>query len=364
MSYLNESAIEAFAIKLLERQGWRYLPGPAIAPDGDAPERSSYTEVLLRERLAQAVRRINHRLPAPAVEMAIKEVLRYTAPELLAANEHCHRWMTEGVTVELQQDGQTRGERVWLIDFARPETNDLLVLNQFTVADEQRQAERKRLDLVLFVNGLPLVVVELKNAGSEGATLRTAFQQVETYKHTLPALFHTHAFSVISDGLEARAGSLSASFSRFMAWKSADGQAEASHLVSQLETLILGMLQPATLLDLLRHFIVFEKAQKVDPDTGQVTISTVKKLAAYHQYYAVNAAVASTLRAADLAHPSLRMSLVKNQPHTVCPACKTSPRATARRAWCGTRRVRANRCRWCSIPARSCWRWTTRRCWC
>ncbi|MCA3241311.1 MAG: type I restriction endonuclease subunit R [Rubrivivax sp.] len=304
MSYLNESAIEAFAIKLLERQGWRYLPGPVIAPDGDAPERSSYAEVLLRERLAHAVRRINHRLPAQAVELAIKEVQRYSSPELLDANEHFHRWMTEGLTVELQQDGQTRGERVWLIDFARPEANDLLVVNQFTVAqDEQRQADRKRLDLVLFVNGLPLVVVELKNAGSEGATLRTAYQQVETYKHTLPALFHTHAFSVISDGLEARAGSLSAGFSRFMAWKSADGKAEASHLVSQLETLVLGMLPPATLLDLLRHFIVFEKAQRVDPETGQVTISTVKKLAAYHQYYAVNAAVASTLRAANLRGP-------------------------------------------------------------
>lgn len=304
MTYLTESAIEAFAIKLLERQGWRHLHGAVIAPDGDAPERTRYSQVLLHGRLAQAVRRINHRLPAAAVELAIKEVQRYSSPELLDANEHVHRWMTEGVTVELQQDGQTRGERVWLIDFARPDANDLLVVNQFTVAQgDEKHADRKRLDLVLFVNGLPLVVVELKNAGSEGATLRTAYQQVETYKHTLPALFHTHAFSVISDGLEARAGSLSAGFSRFMAWKSADGQAEASHLVSQLETLILGMLPPATLLDLLRHFIVFEKAQKVDPESGQVTVSTVKKLAAYHQYYAVNAAVASTLRAADLSAP-------------------------------------------------------------
>jgi len=304
LTYLTESAIEAFAIKLLERQGWRHLPGPVIAPDGDAPERAGYSEVLLAERLAQAMRRINHRLPAQAVELAIKEVQRYASPDLLAANEHVHRWLTEGVTVELQQDGQTRGERVWLIDFVRPEANDLLVVNQFTVAhDVQHHAERKRLDLVLFVNGLPLVVVELKNAGSENATLKTAYQQVETYKHTIPALFHTHAFSVISDGLEAKAGSLSAGLSRFMAWKSADGKAEASHLVSQLETLIGGMLPPATLLDLLRHFIVFEKARREDPQTGQVTISTVKKLAAYHQYYAVNAAVASTLRAADLSAP-------------------------------------------------------------
>jgi type I restriction enzyme R subunit len=304
LTYLTESAIETFAIKLLERQGWRYLPGPAIAPDGDSPERASYSDVLLNERMAQAVRRINHRLPTQAVEMAIKEVQRYASPDLLDANEHFHRWMTEGVMVELQQDGQTRGERVWLIDFARPEQNDFLVVNQFTVAqDAEHPADRKRLDLVLFVNGLPLVVVELKNAGSENATLKTAYQQVETYKQTIAALFHTNAWVVISDGLEAKAGALSAGLSRFMAWKSADGKAEASHLVSQLETLILGMLAPATLLDLLRHFIVFEQARKVDPQTGQVTISTVKKLAAYHQYYAVNAAVASTLRAADLSAP-------------------------------------------------------------
>ena len=301
---ITESAIEAFAIKLLERQGYRYLHGTVIAPDGESPERASYSDVLLGERMARAVRRINYRLPAHAVEMAIKEVQRFASPDLLDANEHFHRWMTEGVTVELQQDGQTRGERVWMIDFARPENNDFLVVNQFTVSrDLEHAAERKRLDLVLFVNGLPLVVVELKNAGNENATLKTAHQQVETYKHTIPALFHTNAWVVISDGLEARAGSMSAGLSRYMAWKSADGKAEASHLVSQLETLILGMLPPATLLDLLRHFVVFEKARKEDPETGQVTISTVKKLAAYHQYYAVNAAVESTLRAADLGAP-------------------------------------------------------------
>jgi type I restriction enzyme, R subunit len=219
---LTESAIEAFAIKLLERQGYRHLHGAVIAPDGDSPERAGYGDVLLAGRMAQAVRRINHRLPAHAVEMAIKEVQRYASPVLLDANEHFHRWMTEGVTVELQQDGQTRGERVWLIDFARPEHNDFLVVNQFTVAQGQ---ERKRVDLVLFVNGLPLVVVELKNAGSENATLKTAHQQIETYKQTLPALFQTNAWVVISDGLEARVGSLSAGLSRFMAWKSADGKA-------------------------------------------------------------------------------------------------------------------------------------------
>ena len=158
---------------------------------------------------------------------------------------------------------------------------------------------------MLFVNGIPLVVIELKNAADENATLKSAYQQIETYKHTIPSLFTTNALVVISDGLDAKAGSISASLSRFMAWKSADGKAEASHLVSQLETLILGMLNQRTLLDLVRHFIVFEKGSKEDPTTGQITISTIKKLAAYHQYYAVNAAVASTLRAADVGGPLL-----------------------------------------------------------
>jgi len=151
--------------------------------------------------------------------------------------------------------------------------------------------------VLLFVNGLPLVVIELKNAGDENATVKSAWKQLETYKETIPSLFLSNAFLIVSDGLEAKAGTLSSGFSRFMAWKSADGKAEASHLVSQLETLIQGMLAPATLLDLIRHFIVFEKSKKEDPRSKVISISTVKKIAAYHQYYAVNAAIASTLRA-------------------------------------------------------------------
>jgi type I restriction enzyme R subunit len=146
------------------------------------------------------------------------------------------------------------------------------------------------------------VVIELKNAADENATIKSAYQQLDTYKHTIPSLFTYNAILVISDGLEAKAGSLSAGLSRFMTWKSTDGKAEASHLVSQLETLINGMLNKATLLDLIRHFIVFEKSKKEDSQTGVISISTVKKLAAYHQYYAVNAAIVSTLRAANFSH--------------------------------------------------------------
>ena len=296
MTKLTESAIEDFAIKLFERLGYSYVYGPDIAPDGEQPERSHYGEVLLAGRLEAALKRINPKLSPAMLQDALKEVQRIHSPDLLANNEAFHRLLTEGVKVSRQQEGNQRGDLAWLIDFAHPENNEFVVANQFTVIENH---QNKRPDLVLFVNGIPLVVIELKNAIDENATIRSAYQQLETYKQAIPALFTSNALLVISDGLEAKAGSLSAGLSRFMAWKSADGKAEASHLVSQLEVLINGMLNKATLLDLLRHFIVFEKSKKEDPKTGVISISTVKKLAAYHQYYAVNAAVASTLRAAS-----------------------------------------------------------------
>ena len=305
MTKLTESAIEDFAIKLFERLGYAYVHAPDIAPDSDTPERSRYDDVFLTPRLEQALRRINPGIAPDVLQTALKEVQRQVGADcnapLLANNEAFHRLLTEGVNVSYQQEGNERGDLVWLIDFANPDNNEFVVANQFTViAQHGHGHQQKRPDLVLFVNGIPLVVIELKNATDETATLKAAYQQLETYKHTIPSLFTPNAFLIISDGLEARAGSLSAGFSRFMAWKTADGKTQASPLVSQLETLIQGMLNRRTLLDLVRHFIVFEKGKKEDPQTGIITISTVKKLAAYHQYYAVNAAIASTLRAADM----------------------------------------------------------------
>jgi len=294
MTKLTESAIEDFAVKLFEQLGYDYVYAPDIAPDGENPERGSYDEAILRSRLRSAVQRINRNVPPMVLEEALKEVERIHSPDALANNEAFHRMLTEGVKVSYSQDGQDRGDLVWLIDFAYPENNEFVVANQFTVIENN---QNKRPDIVLFVNGLPLVVIELKNPADENATIKSAYKQLDTYKHAIPSLFTYNAILVISDGLEAKAGSLSAGFSRFMAWKSVDGKSEASHLVSQLETLINGMLNKATLLDLIRHFVVFEKSKKEDPKTGIVSISTVKKLAAYHQYYAVNAAVVSTLRA-------------------------------------------------------------------
>ena len=294
MAKLTESEIETLAIERLQALGFSYVYAPDVAPDAANPERESFAEVLLLSRLRNAVARINPTLPAAALDEAVKIVQRFSSPELLANNEAFHRLLTEGVNVSYQKDGNTRGDLVWLVDFTNPDNNEFVVANQFTIIENN---QNKRPDIILFVNGLPLVVIELKNAADENTTLTSAYRQLETYKQAIPSLFTYNGFVVISDGLEAKAGSISAGLSRFMAWKSADGKTDASHLVSQLETLINGMLNKATLLDLIRHFIVFEKSSREDPKTGQISISTVKKLAAYHQYYAVNAAVISTLRA-------------------------------------------------------------------
>jgi len=299
MHRITESAIEEFAIGLLEKQGYEYIYAPDIAPDSVTPERKTFDEVLLFKHLRKAVERINPTIPAETREDAIKQLLRINSPELITNNETFHRMLTEGIKVSYRKDGADRGDLVWLIDFKNPENNEFIVTNQFTVIENNIN---KRPDVILFVNGLPLVVIELKNPADENATVKSAFRQVQTYKQAIQGLFTYNEIIVISDGLEARAGSLSADFSRFMAWKSCDGKRDASHLIGQMEILINGMLNKQTLLDLIRHFIVFEKSVRAYHDTpkkqtGVTTIQTVKKLAAYHQYYAVNKAVESTLRA-------------------------------------------------------------------
>jgi len=301
MERITESAIEKFAIELLEKQGYQFIYAPSIAPDSETPEREIFEDVLLMERLQTAVGRINPSIPSDIREDAIKQIQRLNSPELIANNEAFHRMLTEGIKVGYQKDGYNRGDLIWLIDFKNPENNDFLVANQFTVIENNIN---KRPDVILFVNGLPLVVVELKNPADENATIRSAFKQLQTYKQAIPNLFTYNGLMVISDGLEAKAGSISAGFSRFMAWKTSDGKVEASPLIGQLETLIKGMLDKKTLLDLIRHFIVFEKSKKEDRKTGIITIQTVKILASYHQYYAVNRAVESTLRASGYSETS------------------------------------------------------------
>ena len=319
---MTENEIEKLAIALLEQQGYTYINGVHLAPDAPDSERTTFEEVVLKQRLENAVRRINPTIPLDAQQDAVKQILRIASPDVLSNNETFHRLLTEGIPVTKRVDGQVRGDRVFLIDFENPLHNEFLVVNQFTIVEN---GVNKRPDIILFVNGLPLVVIELKNATDDKTTIQSAFRQIETYKAMISSLFTFNAFSVISDGLEAKAGTISAGLSRFMAWKTSDGVKEASKQISQLETLIKGMLQPSVLLDLVRHFVVFEKFKKEDAD-GIVTVQTVKKLAAYHQYYAVNRAVESTKRASGFVSKQTIGNLLNESPESYgLPGVKNQP---------------------------------------
>lgn len=319
---MTENEIEQLAIQLLEHQGYTYINGVHLAPDAGDMERTSFEEVVLKQRLENAVRHINPNIPVDAQQDAVKQILRIASPDVLSNNETFHRLLTEGIPVTKRVDGQERGDRVFLIDFENPLHNEFLVVNQFTIVEN---GVNKRPDIILFVNGLPLVVIELKNATDDKTTIQSAFRQIETYKAMISSLFTFNAFSVISDGLEAKAGTISAGLSRFMAWKTTDGISEASKQISQLETLIKGMLQPSVLLDLVRHFVVFEKFKKEDAD-GIVTVQTVKKLAAYHQYYAVNRAVESTKRASGFVSKQTLGNLLNESPESYgLPGVKNQP---------------------------------------
>ncbi len=301
MTKLTENDIELWAIEELQSLGWEYLHGAIIAPDGDHPERNSFGDVVLRGRLQSAIDRHNPDIPLEARQEAMKNIERIASPDLMVNNQAFHEMLTEGFPVTYRKDGVERGDRVQLVNFENPEQNDFLVVNQFTVIDASPSGDRgaKRPDLILFVNGLPLVLFELKNAIDEHATLESAYHQIQTYKEAIPSLFTYNTFCVLSDGADARAGSLSAGFTRYMAWKTSDGLQEASVLSSQLEVLIKGLLNPGTLLDFIRYFIVLEKSGTQDPITKQLVYSTQKKIAAYHQYYAVNKAIESVKEASS-----------------------------------------------------------------
>lgn len=297
MKPLLENDIEQYAIQELQAQGYTYIYGPDIAPEARLQERNSFSEVLLVGRLQAAAERLNPHIPAEARQQAIRSFMQVASPELISNNETIHKLLIERVKVPYQLDGFERSHEVAFIDFEHPERNEFLVVNQFTIIENN---QNKRPDLLLFVNGIPLVVIELKNAINEQATLSKAYHQIQTYKATIPTLFTYNALCIISDGHECKAGSISADISRYMQWKTADGRTEASKFKPQLEIVIQGMLQPTVLLDIVRNFTVFEKNKKEDSSTGIIQIETVKKIAGYHQYYAVNKAIESTKKASAI----------------------------------------------------------------
>jgi type I restriction enzyme R subunit len=293
---LNENSIENLAIELFQDQGFTYSRGEEVSAGGDNEQRGHYEQVVLRQILADAIAQINPQVPAPAREDALRQVMGLSSPELMVANKEFHKMLTQGVNVSYQKDGTERGDLVWLVDFDNLENNDFRVVNQFTVAENN---QHKRPDVIIFINGLPLVVIELKNAVSENATIGSAYKQLQTYKQVIPSLFTYNSILVISDGLEAKAGTISSGLSRFMTWRVADDKTLAPNTTSQMETMIKAMLNKKVLLDLLRHFIVYEESSHTDVKTGIKTIRSVKKLAAYHQYYAVNKAVDSVSLATE-----------------------------------------------------------------
>lgn len=297
MQNITESNIEEFAIETLQKLSWEYIHGLAIAPEVESSERESFEQIILTHRLRRSIAHLNPDIPESAKDQAIQKVLHIYSSDLLHNNETFHRYFIEKVRVPYQQDGYDRCYEVSLVDFNNPFNNEFLAVNQYTIVEKN---QNKRPDILLFVNGIPLVLIELKNAADETATVRKAYEQIQTYKATIPSLFTYNEICVISDGMECKAGSLSAGFGRFMTWKSADGRKEASRFIPQLETLLKGMFNPTTLLDLIRNFIVFEKSKKSDAKTGIMQVVAEKKLAAYHQYYAVTSAIESSIKASSV----------------------------------------------------------------
>ena len=292
MSAFTESVVEQAALAWLEAAGWQVRNGAEIAPGEPAAERDDYGQVVLARRLRDALARLNPALPAEALDDAFRKLTRpgleNGGADLIVRNRALHRLLVDGVTVEYRDaDGSIRGAQAQVIDFDDPAGNDWLAVNQFSVVENKHS---RRPDVVLFVNGLAVAVPELKNAAAENATIWSAFQQLQTYQAEVPVLFAPNALLAVSDGVEARVGTLGAGREWFKPWRTIAGETLASAHVPELQVVIEGLCAPRRFLDLLRDFIVFED------DGGRI----VKKMAGYHQFHAVQVAVAETLRAAEL----------------------------------------------------------------
>ncbi|MYC80891.1 MAG: type I restriction endonuclease subunit R [Acidobacteria bacterium] len=289
MTTLTESDVEQVALEWLASVGWKVAHGPDIAPDTPGARRTDYSEVVLAQSLRDALAGLNPNLPSDALEDAFRKLIRPEGATLETRNRAFHRMLVEGVTVEFRaSDGAIRGAQVQVIDFHEPVRNDWLAVNQFSVTENQHT---RRPDVVLFVNGLPLGIIELKNPADEDATLWTAWQQLQTYKAELPTLFSMNEMLMVSDGVQARVGTLTAGREWFKPWRTISGETLAGAHLTELQVMLEGICEPERFLPLVRHFIVFE-----DDGGG----SLVKKMAGYHQFHAVQVAVAETLRAAEL----------------------------------------------------------------
>jgi len=292
---VTESTVEQAALAWLESLGWPVKWGPDIAPGGHSAERHDYSQVVLEDRLRQALAQLNPGLPAAAVDDAFRKVMHPEGPTVEARNRALHRLLTDGATVEYRRsDGSIAGDQASVVDYDDPENNDWLAVNQFRVSENKNT---RRLDIVLFINGLPLAIIELKNAAGENLTLSSAFQQLQTYTAELPTLFGFNELLVVSDGVKAQIGTLTAGREWFKPWRTIAGEGLADSHMPELQVMLQGVFDRRRLLNLLRHFIVFE-----DDGGGKLA----KKMAGYHQFHAVNVAVDETLRAAVLQEDASR----------------------------------------------------------
>ena len=328
MTTIAEADVEAAALDWLSGLGWQVAHGPDIAADTPNAERYDYGQVVLERRLRHALAELNAGLPADALDDAYRKLTRPVGATAEARNREFHWMVVNGVEIEYREaGGRVRGEVVRVIDFDEPAGNDWLAVNQFTVTENRNT---RRPDVVLFVNGLPLGVIELKNPADEDATIWTAWQQLQTYKSELPALFSMNEALVVSDGNEARLGTLTSGREWFKPWRTVTGETLADPHMTELQVMLEGVFEPGRFLSLLRDFIVFE-----DDGSGAL----VKKMAGYHQFHAVLFAVEETLRAARLQRAEGRTARRAGGTRRV--GSRAERQATGASGWCGTRRGRA-----------------------
>ncbi len=292
MEKLTENSIEQSLIDQLVSQGYSYYNGTAISPISENPQRESFSSVLLENHFKESLKKLNSTLPESARLEAYQKVINLGTEDIMENNERFHTLLTNGVIVEYTKEGRTKGINVKLLDVEQPDNNNFWVVNQLEIKENNNE---KRFDVVIYINGLPLVFIELKSATSEKATLRRAYDQIQNYKNAVPSIFYYNAICVISDGIDAGTSSVSAPFSRYLSWKAP--REEANEVRTELQILTEYMLNKKTLVELIRYCSVFEKEEKKDEKTGIISQVNIKKVGAYHQYYAVQKAVEQTLRA-------------------------------------------------------------------
>ncbi|MDL0420470.1 type I restriction endonuclease subunit R [Caldibacillus thermoamylovorans] len=290
----TEDSLEKAVIETLQEMDYEYAFGPDLSVDGPRPERNDFREVVLDGRLRDALFKLNRDLPPDAIEDVYRRVITFNSPSLIENNRHFHKLLTEGVDVSFHKNGGIKTEKAIIIDFEHPERNDFLVVNQFTIIEN----ENRRPDVLIFVNGLPLVVIELKSTTDENVGIEQAYNQIQTYKQDIPSLFYYNAFCILSDGINAKTGTITSNEERFMNWRSIDGVNVEPLDVPQYEVMIRGMLDKSRLIDIVQNFILFQESKETEYDAAGNKIgdkkTIIKIMAAYHQYFAVKKAVENT----------------------------------------------------------------------